>query len=1357
MYTRELQSVLNSNQSILRDVARQVAAYIPQSLVEEILTEGLPELGEGHYFVAATLMADISGFVRMAEGLTRQGARGTEELNRILLQTFTPLVNAIHDTGGYVSHFYGDAMAVYFPDDDGQAAMRALACARLMQSLMQSSFQKVVTYQPGEEPLVFELSLKVGVGYGPCVGMVVGDLESECEYVVAGEAVTEAFEAQSRAASGEIVASRLVLGRAGLVAGEAFRVVTEWLPVPAMRAPLYWESFSRESLQRLVEVVKLFIPESIYMRLVVPETTFLAEHRPATSMFVRFTGIDFGQENGAALLQWYYEHVRGIVARYGGDNSRLNRVIIGDKGNHLHIIFGAPVAPDAPDQALRCALALQREKPAFIEEQAIGVATGLVFAGPVGSQKRREYTIVGDVVNLSSRVSQLEEALGGVMTVASVAKRVGTMMDLVPLPPVEIKGKREAMTVYEVRGEQGDLQRWQQRFGVKPTPVIGRQKERDLLFGGLDAALRGVGGLAVVTSGVGVSSARLAGVGAHYWLEQGGQLLYGSGQSHLRDVPYSLWQTVWHDLLRLSPDMSMAQKAVWIWEWVEHYCPEMLEQGALLGGMLGVPMQRTTRLEEMTAEGRQASLFPLLRACLAAVTGRQAYLIVLEDLQWADQLSLDLLNDLAQYVVDMSLFIVVTYRTDTGFRWRLPSQYCVPITLGALPAAEGRKIVAAVLGVSQLPLMVEQSLGLRDGEGRHQAVDPLFLEESLQMMLERGVLEEENGRWRVNEERLANLPVSDTLNTLLLARLDSLSMRARTMLQIASVIGREFGQEILEQVGEDIDEDVLDRLLTELVAAGMIQQVGLHPPTYRFQHTVIHEVVYNSLSYARRHVVHQRVAEYLYEKHQPHVEPILGMLAYHYGRSDQHAQALEYGIAAADEANKILAHQEAVDLYTLAETHLKQMPLDMHWGVALHIYQTRAGALRLLGDLGNALRDARRAQELAEQYNDFLLVFQARILVANICYQLGEYEEVKREAGLVINHRFGQVPPALMAEVQMWAGMAAVELDERRVALEHLREAERLYGRMKNHQGLSRTLSAMALLQYSEQEPQLALAIMQRAVDLAREFGSPAQIGGALYQVGEVQMRLGQMEAALSTFLEVVRLARGSSRHLLGQALIKWGYILGYLGRYDEAKVVFEEATDLYAMMDDQQGLIDGYLLWAEAVYLPLEAWDEGERCLAQAQKLILSAAEKYRQRVVQLLTNWGQLAYGRGEWARSARFLLKGRELVKRHGYFWWQSAIDYWLGKLAGERGEMERARKAWQSGLLAAQGKGSPEYLSLILLELARLERDEGKRLVYIEHCLQAVEDRASYHVRQICREGVGELMVAEGEDKRNKDER
>ncbi|MCP4422727.1 MAG: AAA family ATPase, partial [Chloroflexi bacterium] len=924
----------------IRILAQRLAAYIPTTLTRRIIQDEQPSPGQAAIITAATMFADMSGFTQIAEALAVDGARGTEALSRTLLMTFTALINAIHDAGGAVSHFHGDAMMIYFPDADGQAASRALASAQFMQSLVQIQFATVDAADSGKHSGSFALSIKIGVGYGRCLEMVVGDNEN-MEFVLAGTAVDEAVAAQLQADAGQVVASQAALKAAALPVSQPFRVVQELPPVPNARSSFYWEAYEPAALKRLLTAVAAFIPEALFERLQDRSSQSISEHRSVTSMFVQFEGLNFDDVAAGEQLQAYYQWAWQIVQRYGGVNSRVNRVLTGDKGSQLHIMFGTPVAPDAPGQALRCALAMQQKRPKFITCQRIGLTVGRVFAGAIGSLNRREYTVVGRRINLSARLTQICPA-DGILVDAETAVRVQPQIICKPLSEVILKGHQTSVSIFQVVGEKTAVTQAQARFQQWQQPPAGRDKELKQLFERMTAGLQGAGGLIAIHGSHGSGQMPFLAAGVRYWMEAGGQALVGVCQQHTSDVTYAPWISVWRDFFELTPEMSAVDQLLQVTERVQQMTPEVANGIDLWRELLGTPLRMTAMLLDLPPIVRQMRLFKLVKKSVTAAVAQRPLLIVLEDVHLADQASLDLIDTLTQHGQEHPLLLVVTYRSGTNFNFHTLTQpVSSQIALTDFTPQQARRLIRQRLGTDQLPMLVEQRLGLRDRQGRESAVNPLFLEESLQMMLSLNVVQSDTSRFandnvRFDEARLVNMQVPDTIYTLLLSRLDQLPAAGRGLLQTASVIGREFDLATLVAISSGLKRETAVDLLAALAKADLVQQLsaGL-VSTYLFQHNLIHQVVYQSLSYARRQTLHATIAKRIIRQAgelQPTQFPVL---AYHFNQTDQHQDGLKYALAAAKDAEVQHNHRGAAEFYKQATHHLEALGVDADWETAV--------------------------------------------------------------------------------------------------------------------------------------------------------------------------------------------------------------------------------------------------------------------------------------------------------------------------------------------------------------------------------------------------------------------------------------
>lgn len=1328
----------------MNTLARQLAAYLPSSLVRRLIQGDLPQPGQPHWLAAATLFSDISGFTRMAEELASDGPRGAEELNRVLLLVFTAMINNIHHYNGVVSHFYGDAMMVYFADEDGRAAQRALACARQMQRLMAEAFHIVRTNRPPGKQDSFNLTMKLGLSYGRCLEMVVGDPAHQQEFILAGQPVDEAAIAESKGSAGQIMLHHSLSQQLGLKTDEPYYLLPPGATVP-QDIPLT-QPARLPADPALLDAAATFIPPTLYDRLQATNTPFWAEHRPVTSIFVQFSGIDYHATNAGEQLQTYYQWARGIVARYGGENSRLNRVLTGDKGSMLHIFFGAPVAPDGPEQAIRCALALQRERPEFILSQRIGLAAGKVFACSVGSESRREYTVVGDVVNVSARLMAICPE-GEVLTNRSTVERIGQMMEFEALPPVAMKGKQKLVIPYRAVGERTTITPLQTHFGPLTRPLVDRHNELDLLLGSIDNALIGVPGIVALFGPIGVGKTRLLAEGVRHWQEAHGTGLMGECQPHTVETPFGPWLTIWRDLFGLHPTDDPATQAAKISQQSQRLCPELIDDVGLWGEVLGLPLSLDERLARLKPEARQNRFFNLVRRCLHGAAAHTPLLLILEDIQWADTSSLELLNAIAEHLSG-PILVAVTFRPQGEQKFSLlDNPNCLPIPLSDLAPTEARKLVYQMLGqVMNLSQDMEQHLGIRDREGRESAVNPLFIEEAVKVMFDTGILVIQDRRVQINESRLREMQVPDTIHGLLLARLDRLPTLSRDLLQVAAVIGREFDLETLTTISPEISRDQVVQILSLLSEAELTQLIGADPELkYLFQHAMTRQVAYESLTYARRQMLHALIADWIVDRYADNLRPFYPVLAYHYSQTDINEKGLEYALAAANDARTLFANKEAIELYRLAENHLLRLNQAQYWATYADICLARGEVHRLSGDFSNALADAEKAGELSRQNEDPVRIAQAYNLTADIKYRQAQFTQVQEITAYVIEHYGAIISPEELARSHTWAGMAAIAQGLVDIALDHLHQAEQLSIAAAANERLAAVLDALAYVYYSRQELPQALATMQRSLTLTRQFSTPVWIVSSLNNIAQVQFSLGQPEAALESLDEAVQLAQDTSRNHLAVVCSNRAEILAYVGRFEESLADFEKGVNLFAEMNDPYQLLIAHLNWGQGYYNALHLWDEAMTHFVAAQEIIEKQADQGSEERVRLLVSVAEMAAQSDKLDVAEHCLQEGLKLIEEREHYWWRPQALYWQGVVQAQRGDVAAARSRWQDALLAVENKGCPDYSPLIWLALGETAANLSEQTHCLEQCLITANQRARYVDRLYCQQRVGEILT------------
>ena len=328
--------------------------YLPEHLARAIAARPAAlQIGRARRVHAVVLFADVSGFTPMSEALARTGRRGAEDLTLILNRYFTRMIALLHDYGGVVCKFGGDALTVIFPYHvraRGSVTRRAVTCAHAMQAAMPD--YAAIPTSAG----TFGLAMKIGVARGSLLSMTAGDTD-RLEYILAGGPLDRCADAEHHADKGEIVVDDRLLGDLGWLSGveqrDGFSCIGRLLrparPVPAR--PL------SEISAAAAAVYTRYMHPAIAQRIAAGQAGFINEHRQVSVLFVNFSGFDYDADPQAgARLQAYLREVFAVVRRYDGS---VNLVDMGDKGSKYIVLFGAPIAhEDDSARAVSCALEL---------------------------------------------------------------------------------------------------------------------------------------------------------------------------------------------------------------------------------------------------------------------------------------------------------------------------------------------------------------------------------------------------------------------------------------------------------------------------------------------------------------------------------------------------------------------------------------------------------------------------------------------------------------------------------------------------------------------------------------------------------------------------------------------------------------------------------------------------------------------------------------------------------------------------------------------------------------------------------------------------------------------------------------
>ncbi|MBN1641827.1 MAG: hypothetical protein JXA09_11375 [Anaerolineae bacterium] len=505
-----------------RDLLARLIPYVPPYWARRALASPTcPVVGHQERVYCAVLVVDISGFTPIAEALSRSGPTGIEELSGLLERFFTPMTSLVAAYGGEVAKFAGDSLIALFAavPDRGEAHLgSALRCALHMQRTMRQFAEVETTAGP------FTVRIKSGMSEGEVLHTAIGDPEREVQPLLAGLPLARAIAAEQRAEPGETLVDAALLNRlpGSLEIGEAretCRLIAGACDVPTLPATraLDLAALAPRRVWSALRVLTPFLPAQLVERLRQEEGGLTGEHRRVTVAFCRFGGLVWGDRAvGAGTLHVYLDAMRSCAKRHGG---RLNEIDATEDGGRFVVLFGAPAAhQDNELRAAACAwemheiagrLAATAGRGERGLRQRTGVSSGQVYAGAVGAPDRRTYTVVGDAVNLASRLSD-RAAWGEVLIAERVAQCVGDRYQLESVGRPKIRGKSDLVTVYALGGPRDDGGSGIGSGASCPVPDDRRPREELTVEGSLRAAREA---LAEVSLSLGLASQIVAEVG----------------------------------------------------------------------------------------------------------------------------------------------------------------------------------------------------------------------------------------------------------------------------------------------------------------------------------------------------------------------------------------------------------------------------------------------------------------------------------------------------------------------------------------------------------------------------------------------------------------------------------------------------------------------------------------------------------------------------------------------------------------------------------------------------------------------------------------------------------------------------
>jgi class 3 adenylate cyclase len=583
-----------------------------------------------------------------------------------------------------------------------------------------------------------------------------------------------------------------------------------------------------------------------------------AERRQLTVMFCDLVGStalseQLDPEELREVVRAYQESCTAVIRRYDGH-------IAQHLGDGLLVYFGYPTAhEDDAQRAVRAGLSILAEllhlnarlqSTVGTHDRAplqvrVGIHTGLVVVGEIGSGEKREVLALGETPNVAARLQALAEPDTVVMSGATYRLSEGLFVCR-SLGPSTVKGISAPVEVYRVLEESGLQSRFEVAVGTGLTSLVGREEELGLLQRRWAQAKESAGQVVLLSGEAGIGKSRLVQTLKEHVIAEGATRIEFRCSPYHQNSAFSPIIEHLQRLLQFAPHETPQAKLAKLQAALAAYRFPQADTLPLLAALLSLPHPEGTPPLTLSPQKQKQKTQEALVAWIVEEAERAAVYCAWEDLHWADPSTLELLTLYLEQIPTTRVFTVLTFRPEFTPPWN-PRSYLTQLTLSRLARQQVETMVEEVTGGKALPSEVlQQIVAKTDGV-------PLFVEELTKMVLESGLLREEDGRyvgargqWKGQAEGapIPPLAIPSTLQDSLMARLDRLAS-VREIAQVGAVLGREFSYELIHAVSP-LDEAMLRQGLRQLVDAELIYQRGLPPQaTYLFKHALVQDTAIN--------------------------------------------------------------------------------------------------------------------------------------------------------------------------------------------------------------------------------------------------------------------------------------------------------------------------------------------------------------------------------------------------------------------------------------------------------------------------------------------------------------------------------
>ncbi len=887
-----------------------------------------------HEFVSGILLLmDISGFTSLSERLGKLGKRGTEELTKILNSYFGRMLSIIREFDGIVLKFGGDALLVGFYRDEKDYFERARACSIALMKEM-DNFKNVDTLAGR-----VSINMKIVAEEGRWAEVLLGD-ENISSLLIAGNIIGKLVKTQKHAESGEIFFNGKIL--------------------KDYSVPKLLDKKERKRTKRIKNIEK-FLPQGVPKFI---ESGVIGENRVATAVFINFYG--YNELNPEVdKLNNFFVKVIEITNKYSGS---INKIGIDFRGNSILITFGAPISHEqATRNAVLAAMEISKISIPPLSFK-IGLNTGFVYAGIVGSDYAKEYTVIGDGVNIASRL--MTTSKGEAVIGENTKRLVEDEFEMVELPASKLKGKKLAVKRYTVKTRKEKLYRMN---------FVGREEEIDSMVKTIESGRSIIG----IIGDAGIGKSRLI-----YEIVKNLTDEYKIIKTTANDlkVTFDIFANIIAKAAGINIDDSESVKKLKLKKHIETVDKdgELSKKIPFIGTMLFHLKYMNSIYDNISAKLRYENIRDAIVYYLEYQTSQKTVLIF-DDIQFLQKEDIEILKYAIKILLNLSpnrnnITIVFAGRPKPSIieSFTIPKDIkYLKIELKPLKEETSKLLVKELLNNKPLPDDIHKMIVARTRG------NPFYIEQFILNLIENKLIEEKEKQW-VKTKLFKEEEIPENIWSVIMARVDRLNTMVKRCLRIGSVVGMEFNERIITEIlGRDAG-----KYLDVSEEEGLTFKRIISEVEYIFRHIIIKDVIYNSILTEKQRKLHKSIGEAIESLYRNNINRFYEILAYHFGKANEWEKALYYSIKSGDEAKEEYKNDDAIRYYNrsikLIKKHFPNKKKDL-----IDLYDKLGDVYVLIGKNEEAIKYYKKMSVIS---NSKIIKAKSNILIGEIFENKGEYK-----------------------------------------------------------------------------------------------------------------------------------------------------------------------------------------------------------------------------------------------------------------------------------------------------------------------------------------------------------------------------